>query len=323
MNLVLGSVTCSASDLGTFGDCEARYYHGIQRYKEGLLPTDRIPADVSSAVHDALMVYHRAVEQAHLKGGLPPVDAAQDRLRAQIARQLGRKRLNAAYPEVADRLAKLASGIDRVAEVIVTDAPQWAVDPATGDLLVWEEAPLDHGPGIQAVELTPGFLVRTRPDVIGLRMVGQDRYRAVVRDFKARTEVVDPEYDDGILIRAIWVMLELENPRCRWFLGRRVVAVDTSGVDVETVNIMHAGGEEFLLKASLSERQLLIHRDRIVGTMVAMRQVQQAGSAEEVRASPNGRCQNWCPFLNRCQEGMAHVRKYCGEEVLEARLAEA
>ena len=320
---VLEKVSCSASELGTFADCEARYYHGLQRYATGVLPTDRIPADVSSAVHDALMVYHRAVEQAHVKGGLPSVDAAQARLRAEIAKQLGRKRLNAAHPEVADRLAKLARGIDRVAELIVTDAPGWAVDCATGDLLVWEEAPLDHGPGIQAVELAPRFLVRTRPDVIGLRMVGQDRYRAVVRDFKARTEVVDPEYDDGILVRAIWVMLELKNPRCRWFPGRRVVPVDTSGVHVETVNMMHADGGDFLLRASLSERQLLVHRDRIAGTMREMGQVQQAASADEVKASPNGLCRDWCPFLNRCPEGMAHVRKYYGEEALDARLGEA
>lgn len=315
-------LSVTASDLGTFADCEARYYHTRQGYETGLLPTDRTAADVSSALHDALMEIHRQLEPAVRTGSMPSPVVVRARLHALLGRHLMRRRVDASSPAVAGRLAPLAAGIDRAARLIAESAGEWATDPSNGDPLVWVEAPLDHGPEIKGVQLSPGFLVRTRADVIGLCPGNSARCRAVIRDFKARAEVVDPAYDDGILVRAFWALTELQNPRCRWFVAGRAIVVDAGGVELETVNLMHADGQAFLVAANLTARQLLAHRDRIVDTMARMEKVLAAPSADAVVASPSVFCLNWCPFLNRCAAGMAHVRKYHGAEELQARLGE-
>ncbi|MGQ9677558.1 MAG: PD-(D/E)XK nuclease family protein [Chloroflexota bacterium] len=320
MNTALRGLCVSASDLATFGDCPARYYHAKQDYRTGLLPTDRVAAGVSLAVHDALMVLHREVELAFDRRRPLPAATARDRLDRILIEQLREHRLRATDVAVRAQLSSLSDGLDRAVELIVGDMSAWAVDRDRCESMVWVEAPLDHGPRIQAVELAPGYLVRTRPDVIGLRDTDDGRCRGVVRDFKARGEVVNPAFDDGVLVRAIWVMTELQNPRCRWFVAGRSIQADTSGVELETVNLKHAASEDFHLWVSLSAEELPDHRERIMETMERMDQALGIGDPELVPANPGGLCLAWCAYLGYCQAGQAHVRKYHGPEALADRL---
>ena len=45
--------------------------------------------------------------------------------------------------------------------------------------------------------------------------------------------------------------------------------------------------------------------------------------AADVETQPGELCERWCPSLHRCPDGKAWVRKYRGDEVLAARLADA
>lgn len=322
MAITASNLYATASEVATISGCEAQYYHSKQGYRTGLLATDRAAADTSLAIHDAAMEYHRRMENAYLQAMLPTEEAGRDLLRALLNKQLQRRGLNG-NGSVAERLKKLNGGIDRLASLVLTDMPGWAIDGTTGDLLVWAEARLDHGPDLRAVQLEPGYLISTRPDVIGLRPIGGGIVRAVVRDFKAKGEVVDPNTDDGILVRGLWALLEIRQPRCRWFLADRDLAVDPDYVDLETVNIMHADGDEFLMNSTLAATNLFAERDRFVGIMNRMDEVLKLADARNVPASPSGLCQNYCAFLNRCEAGMRHIRKYAGPEALQARIGNA
>jgi hypothetical protein len=123
------------------------------------------------------------------------------------------------------------------------------------------------------------------------------QYRPVVRDYKAKGQIVDPLFDSGILLRGIWAALEIQNPRCRWFLAGRSLSLDVTQIDLETVNLMHASGDEFHLRATLAVERLMQERDRFVATMQEMAMVRGIVSADDVLASPSGLCGQWCPFL--------------------------
>src|SRR4051812_48341590 len=156
-------ITFAASAVQTFQDCESRFYHDQQKYPDPL-STDHVAADVSLAIHDTFVALHRQVEQGFRMGQLPTEEELQARVHRILDHQLRRRGLDPSRPRVARRLQSLATGVERAARLIVADVPAWAVDPTTGDLLVWAEAPLDHGPSIRAVELRPEYLLRTRPD---------------------------------------------------------------------------------------------------------------------------------------------------------------
>lgn len=314
------SLSFTASDLATFDDCEARFFHSQQRYRDGLLPTDRTAADVSSAVHDALMELHRQVEASYRRGRLPTLATVRERVQILVERALRARRLDATVPEVAARLKLIAPGLEAVASLILADMPAWAVDEVSGEPLVWVEATLDHGAAIRAVELAQSYLVRTKPDLIGIRLCGSGQLRVLIRDYKARNQSVDPAFDTGILVRALWALAELAGPRCRWFLAGRRMQIDPDHVDLETVNLMQGGSDEFLLRASLSRAQLLAQRARLIVQMVAMDAAIASGDPDEVAASPSQFCQNWCPFLAKCVPGIDYVRKYCGVEELGQRM---
>jgi hypothetical protein len=322
MSLDLRVLNVSASNIATFNDCAARLFHEHQRYPDGLLPTDQIPATVSTAVHDALMNYHRQIGQELRLNRLPTIELSRARLRRQIEIQFWRRRLDRSDSAIAARLGKLAEGIDRAADLVLEGADRWAID-SNGSVLAWVENKLDHGPEVQAIELAPGFLVRTRPDVLGIRVLGDGQLRILVRDYKAKKDVIDPAFDTGILLRAIWTVLELRNPRCRWFLTNRNVQVDADHIDLETVNVMHPSDGDFLRSATLGTARILEFRDQFIETMCDMAPVLETQTADEVLASPNGLCHNWCSFMNRCAPGMDHVRMYYGEDVLRLRLAQA
>jgi hypothetical protein len=321
--LVLSTIQrpVSASELSTIHDCEARFFHERQKYSSGLLSTDRIAADVSMAFHDAAMDIHRRMERRLRVGQLPSDAEVRFRLREVFDDNLFKKGFRRSNPAVAERLGQMDAGIDRVADLILADAPGWASDPTHSVPLVWVEAALDHGPTIRAVEIVPGRLVSTRPDVIGLRKNRDGRYRAIVRDFKAKGQIVRPEADYGILVRGLWVLTEIQNPRCQWFIANRGIELDHSSITLETVNVMFSGDDEsFIVRADLTAPDLEEARDRVLTTLDRADNILAATCADDVEASPGNLCLKWCPFLNRCEAGQDHVRRYSGEDELNARL---
>jgi len=311
----------SPSAMGTYSDCAARFWHERHDDGTGELPTDPVPAAVGSAVHDALMNAHRQLEGLWLAASMPSEADAEKLLRMEILKALRVKQLDPSEPMVASRLKKLDAGISLVVPEMFADLPRWAVEPETG-LLVWSEAWLDHGPGVRAVELAPGYLATTRPDIIGIRRLNADHYRVVVKDYKARREPVNPAFDDGIIVRAIWALSEVRNPRCEWFLAGRGIIVDETTIDVETVNLMHGGTTDFVIRHTFSGASIDARSDRLVGLMDEMALVDDLPDSSQVLATPSALCKEWCPVLHRCATGRMHVRKYAGEEALEVRLAE-
>ena len=85
---------------------------------------------------------------------------------------------------------------------------------------------------------------------------------------------------------------------------------------------MHAAGEEFLLRATLSAERLLEERERFLATMQEMGTLLEAGAG----APPPGRglarrpLRTVVPVSALLAPGQAHVRKYVGEETLRERL---
>jgi hypothetical protein len=270
------------------------------------------------------MEVHRRLETRLRHGILPSANDVRRRLDEEIGKGLFQKRLAFSDVEIIARLATVDPGLDDLADLIVSDAPNWALDPCNNqDALVWVEAPLDHGPSVPAVEIAPGRLVKTRPDVIGLRRLESGLYRAVIRDFKVKRQVVRPESDHGILVRALWVLAEAQNPRCQWFIARRGIEIDLSQIDLEVVNLMWADTEDFLVRAAVSETDLRILREHVVAALDRAEAVISETNVDNVEASPSEFCSSWCPFLNRCQPGTDWVRRYKGDDALQVRLAQA
>jgi hypothetical protein len=313
----------TASQIGTFEDCPARFYHAAQHYPSGVLQTDRTAADVGSAIHDALMALHQQIEREYLRGTPIERRATWQRLQTLLEARLRFLRLNAAHPQTGTRLAAAERGLQRAVDLIIDEMPHWLFDPQQKQLLVWVENPLNHGAGIAGVELESGCLVRTRPDVIGLRLDAHGCCRPLVRDFKAKGRAVDPAFDTGIGVRALWMLSELQEPRCPWFMRGRALDVDVDGIDVETVNLLHGDDDEFVVRATLSEQDLIAVRRRLLETIRAMATVLATETANTVPASPGDFCLAWCGYLAFCPPGRDHVRKYAGEEALNERLATA
>lgn len=311
----------TASNIATFIDCEQRFYWEIRRENLGLLPTDRIAADVGQALHGALMRFHHNAELRQASGRVPNRELARIHFADLIEGQLMKHGLNRAHPAVAGRLERLLPGAARVTEQILDDLSGWVRGTDGHTALVWSEQTLDHGPGARAVEMEPGIVVRTRADVIGLRP-GPGGARAVVRDFKSKAEPVDPIADAGCVVRAIWVLQELRQPRCKWFLAGRPVEVDVTGVDLEVVNLAYADSDDFLVRASASAERILSERDRLVDVLRRMGGVAAAPAALDLYPTPGGLCHRFCPYLGRCAAGREHVAKYVSDDALDARLAE-
>jgi len=305
--------------MDNYNNCPVRHWFDRHDDGSGQLPTDPVPAEVSSAIHDALMNYHRDVEGVFLSGRRLDDQAAVSAINRHVKRALFEHRVDASIPAVVDRLKKATTGIERIAVSIANEIDSWVQNG--NDLLVWTEASLDHGPKVRAVELHESVLVPTRPDVIGIRRLGGGINRVVVRDYKAKSAIVDPAFDTGILVRALWAISELQNPRCRWFLAGRDLPLEHDIVDLETVNLMHSGSEDFIVRRLMPASMLVEHRDRLIDLAREMAEADACEEASQVPASPDHLCFNWCSHLHRCTVGQAHVRKYHGEEALTERLS--
>ncbi|HUZ27687.1 MAG TPA: hypothetical protein VMU90_00505 [Solirubrobacteraceae bacterium] len=187
------------------------------------------------------------------------------------------------------------------------------------------EPVLDHGPGVAAVQLGSGLVCPTRPDVIGLRRSPGDPEgpaRVVIIDYKLRGQVVWPAWDTGLLVRAIWAFNELHRPRSRWFLAGWDLDVDREAVELEVLNLLHAGTEQAVLTHTLTLAEARAGRQRLLALAEELGRLDGCRDVDEVEATPGGLCRAWCPVLHRCPVGRAYVAHTAGSEALRRRLAE-
>ncbi len=309
-------LTYSPTLIQLFADCPRHFW--FQRHPDGhaVLDTPHTAAAVSSAIHDALMALHRRLDP--IKSS-PPSEAI-DMLRDSLRTNLRRHRLDPEWPDVHDRLKKAASGLDVCATLVAGELGSWALDPRSGERLCWAEPRLDHGPRQPAVDLGEGFICSTRPDLLGMRQATDGAVHLVIRDYKVRNAAVDPAWDVAMSARALWTLREASAPRCRWFLANRNIEVDQTFVVLESVNLLHAESDAFVVRRSVDTHELTTAREWIVDAMRSMVDTETQPNTRLVPACPSPFCVHYCESLLRCREGRAYVTKYHGSSVLESRL---
>lgn len=314
-------ISYSPSAVDTFSNCETRFWFENHDDGSGVIPTDDTAASVSRAIHDALMDYHRQVETLYAAGQLLDDETAVKRLNQMIDKHLRSQNLGRLDDPVAKRLTSASNGLCRAALLIRDGMKDWSIDPDNGQLLVWAESPLYHESEVAGVELKPGFMSRTRPDIVGIRPSGET-HRVLIRDYKARGSVVYPRFDTGVIVRSWWAMSEVMSPKCDWFVKDRALTLDQTSIDVETVNLQFGADPEFTVSAPVTLKALMAERDRIVDTFEEMSLIEAADTADRAVPTPSGLCRNYCPYLHRCFAGQQHVQKRFGAAVLQERLAE-
>lgn len=305
--------------MDTFGDCHARFWFD-NHDRNDTVACDETAAKVSIAIHDGLMQLAREAELWRRRGVYPPIADAEKALRAKVTAALFKAKVDSGDPAVQARLAQAQTGLDLVAKLIVDEAGGWATDPATGTALVWLEQWLDSGRQYTGVEITSDFSAKTRADLIAIRDFDGGDLRILIRDHKAKGQTVDPRFDNGILVRAIWAAGEIANPRAPWFLKNRGVRVNRNLIELETVNLMHGTGPDFILRAQYTVEELLPHRERLAELMAEMDEVVQQPAADYVTASPSALCKSYCRFLHRCIPGQEFVATTYGTEALAERI---
>lgn len=312
----------SPSAVDTFANCETRFWFDKHPDGSGIIPTDDTAASVSRAIHDALMDYHRQLETLYTTGQLLDDETAIKRLNQLLDKHLRHQNRDRLDDPVARRLASTSPGLSRAALLIRDGMKDWSIDPDNGQMLVWAEAPLYSESETAGVELKPGFMSRTRPDIVGIRPSSDGNSRVLIRDYKARGSVVYPRFDTGVIVRSWWAMSEVMSPKCDWFVRDRDVALDETSIDVETVNLQFGEAPEFIVSAVLPLKVLAAERDRIVDTLQEMRSIDSADTADRTVPTPGGLCRNYCPHLHRCFAGQQYVQKRFGLAALQSRLAE-
>ena len=313
----------SPSAVDTFGNCETRFWFDNHADGFGVIPTDDTAASVSRAIHDALMDYHRQLETLYEADQSLDDKTAIKRLNQLLDKHLRQQNMDRLDDQVAKRLTSASPGLSRAALLIRDGMKDWSIDPDSGQLLVWAEAPLYSKSEVAGVELKPGFMSRTRPDIVGIRPSDDGtRHRVLIRDYKARGSVVYPRFDTGIIVRAWWAMSEVISPKCDWFVKDRALVLDETSIDVETVNLQFGDDPEFNVSAAVTLKALVAERDRIVDALEEMREIDAAHTVDRAVPTPSGLCRNYCPHLHRCFAGQQHVQKRFGMAVLQERLAE-
>jgi len=308
--------------MDTYSDCAARHWFAKHDDGSGQLRCDDSAAKLSTGLHEAVMRLGREAEVWRKRGNIPPIGDAVGALRRLVSEALFRNRVDVRAPVIAERLAQAQPGLDLLAEMIVREATSWAPDPVSGMPLVWYEQWLDSGQRYTGVIINDEATSRTRADTIGVRVHESGKLRPVVRDHKAKKQPVDPRFDNGILVRAIWVAGEIQDPQCPWFLRGRNVELDTV-IELETVNLLHGKTDQFVLSAEVTVGELGYQRNRLAELMAEMAATEATESADYVSASPSALCTNYCPFLHRCQAGQDFVSSTYGAETLRDRLSAA
>jgi hypothetical protein len=249
-------ISFSPSAIDTFDNCEARFWFDIHDDGSGVIPTDDLAASVSRAIHDALMEFHSQIETLYVAEQLLDDEAANYRLNRLLDQKLRAQNMSRHDDSVARRLAPSSTGLRRAALLIRDGMKEWSVDPDSGQLLVWAEAPLYHEEDVQGVVLKSGYMSRTRPDIVGIRPSDGETHRVLIRDYKARGSVVYPRFDTGMIVRSWWAMSELMSPKCDWFIKERGLALDETSIDVETVNLQFGDDPEFIVSTEVTLKAL-------------------------------------------------------------------
>lgn len=312
----------SPSAIDTFSSCETRFWFDNHADGSGVIPTDHTAASVSRAIHDALMDYHGQMEALYSSGQSLDDDSAIRRVNQLLDKHLRRQNMDRLDGPVAKRLASTSTGLCRGALLIRDGMKDWSIDPATGQMMVWAEAPLYSESEVAGVELKPGFMSRTRPDIVGIRPSDGGTHRVLIRDYKARGSVVYPRFDTGVIVRAWWAISEVIAPKCDWFVKGRALVLDETSIDVETVNLQFGAHPDFIVSAVVTPRTLMAERDRLIDTLEEMSDIDKAATADRATPTPSGLCRNHCSHLHRCFAGQQHVQKRFGLTALQQRLGE-
>ena len=104
-------------------------------------------------------------------------------------------------------------------------------------------------------------------------------------------------------MRALWAFAELAQPRCRWFLAGWDIDVDRAVVDLEVLNLLHAGSEHAVLTHTLRLEEARAGRERLLALAGELARLDGCRQLAEVEARPSPLCHHWCPVLHRCQTG--------------------
>ena len=179
-------ISYSPSAVDTFANCETRFWFDSHADGSGVMPTDNTAASVSRAIHDALMDYHRQLETLYTAGQSLDDETATRRLDQLLDKHLRQQNMDRLDDPVARRLASTSPGLSRAALLIRDGMKDWSIDPDDGQMLVWAEAPLYSESEVAGVKLKPGFMSRTRPDIVGIRPSDDGTNRVLIRDYKAR-----------------------------------------------------------------------------------------------------------------------------------------
>lgn len=306
--------------IDTYLDCPSRLWFADHPRPNGKIETEEAAANISIALHDAVMRIGRQTSIWRQRGQMPSLPALRSALSREIANALFRKRVEEQHPLARERLAQAKTGIEDLASLIIQETDEWCINNRTGAPLVWLEQYLDSGERYTGVEILPGYIGTTRADLIGLRAGPDGVARVVIRDYKAKRQSVNPRFDNGILMRAIWAAGEVSNPRCPWFLLECDIEVDPGVIEIEAVNLLHGGTGEFLQFAEVSTSELQRHRERFSQLMGEIRHLRRAASVDDAQANPGTLCKDYCDYLHRCDPGQHYVRDSFGSMAVNARL---
>lgn len=249
-------ISYSPSAVDTFDNCETRFWFDNHDDGYGVIPIDDVAASVSRAIHDALMDYHGQLETLYVAGQSLDDETAINRLNRLLDQKLRSQNMGRLDDPVARRLTPTSTGLCRAALLIRDGMKDWSIDPDNGQLLVWAEAPLYHESEVPGVELKPGFMSRTRSDIVGIRPSDGETRRVLIRDYKARGSVVYPRFDTGMIVRSWWAMSEVMSAKCDWFIKNRALALDETSIDVETVNLQFGADPEFTVSTTVTLKAL-------------------------------------------------------------------
>ena len=165
-------ISYSPSAVDTFGNCETRFWFDNHADGSGVIPTDDTAASVSRAIHDALMDYHRQLETLFAAGQSLDDETAIKRLNQLLDRHLRQQNMDRYDDPVARRLTSTSPGLSRAALLIRDGMKDWTIDPDSGQLLVWAEAPLYNESEVAGGRIEAWFHVTNPPRHRGYKTFG-------------------------------------------------------------------------------------------------------------------------------------------------------
>jgi hypothetical protein len=131
---------------------------------------------------------------------------------------------------------------------------------------------------------------------------------------------VHPQGDTGLQVRAIWAAHQAAKHGPQLFGTDVALDLDDEVVDVETVNLLFAGTDTFVIRRSVLPDETAAWAGDIVDMVDDAQELHGLSSPDLASAQPSGLCHEYCPFLHRCRRGQEHVAATAGPDALDARI---